>query len=109
MYPQLQCMLAISTELSQRVKDTLTQQGKSGPAKHYVLDEFDPGHLAFHTRPAVLNAIALSLFQKKLKNNSVWRLFLKRPFNLPYSETCRQGFLQMAASSDALSYLPISI
>ena len=83
MYPQLQCMLAISTELSQRVKDTLTQQGKSGPAKHYVLDEFDPGHLAFHTRPAVLNAIALSLFQKKLKNNSVWRLFLKRPFNLP--------------------------
>jgi len=23
-YPQLQCMLAISTELSQRVKDTLT-------------------------------------------------------------------------------------
>jgi hypothetical protein len=46
---------------------------------------------------AVLNAIAMTLFQKKLKNNSVWHLFLKRSFNLPYRETYRQGFLQTGA------------
>jgi hypothetical protein len=51
---------------------------------------------------AVLNAIAMVLFQKKLKNNSVWHLFLKCSFNLPYNETCRQGFLQAAHSFNAL-------
>lgn len=30
------------------MQNTLSQQGKSGPAKHHALNELNPGDLAFH-------------------------------------------------------------